>query len=52
MDDSKGALALLVGEINPDVRLVPKYGGHVMCPKAGNDKTFVGGFSPTKTTSP
>ena len=35
MDDSKGALALLVGKINPDVRLVPKYGGHVMCPNAG-----------------
>lgn len=44
MVDSEGALALLVGEINPDVRLVPKYGGHVMCPKAGNDKTFVGSF--------
>ena len=44
MDDSKGTLALLVGEINPDVRLVPKYGGHEMCPNAGDDKTFVGGI--------
>ena len=44
MADIKDALALLVGEINPDIRLVPKYGGHVMCPNEGDDKTFVGGF--------
>ena len=44
MNDIKDALAELVGEIAPDVRLVPKYGGHVMCPNEGDDKTFVGGI--------
>ena len=44
MDDIKDALAVLVGEINPDIRLVPKYGGHVMCPNEGDDKTFDGGI--------
>lgn len=43
MDDIKDALAELVGEIATDVRLVPKYGGVVMCPNVGDDKTFVGG---------
>lgn len=38
------ALAELVGEIAPDVRLVPKYGGHVMCTDPNSDKTFVGGI--------
>jgi hypothetical protein len=44
MDDIKNALAELVGEIAPDVRLVPKYGGVVMCPNVGDDKSFVGGI--------
>ena len=44
MDDIRDALAELVGDIAPDVRLVPKYGGHVMCPNAGDDKSFVGGI--------
>jgi hypothetical protein len=44
MDDIKDTLAELVGEIAPDVRLVPKYGGVVMCPNEGDDKTFAGGI--------
>lgn len=44
MDAIKDALAELIGEIAPDVRLVPKYGGHVMCPNVGDDKSFVGGI--------
>ena len=44
MDDITDMLAEMVGEIAPDVRLVLKYGGHVMCPLAGNDKSFVGGI--------
>jgi len=44
MNDIKDALAELISEIAPDVRLVPKYGGHVMCPNEGDDKTFVGGI--------
>jgi hypothetical protein len=44
MDDIKDTLAELVGEIAPDVSLVPKYGGVVMCPNEGDDKTFAGGI--------
>lgn len=40
----KAALAELIGEIAPDVRFTPKYGGEVLCPDPEDDKHFVGGI--------
>ena len=44
MDEIKDTLAELIGEIAPEIRLVAKYGGHVMCPDPESDKHFIGGI--------
>ena len=43
-EEIKAALAELISTINPEVRLVAKYGGVVMCPDPESDKRFVGGI--------
>ena len=37
------AVKILMEDIAPDVRCVPKYGGEVFCPNPEDDKTFFGG---------
>lgn len=40
----EAALKEIVGDVAPDVRLVPKYGGEVLAHQPDNDKKFVGGI--------